>query len=103
MKSLNKTANSIDLPAPADDALPPQIPSRDAEIVRLTEVINSQTSIIRSQDIKIQALAHEVAYLRRIRYGVKSEAMSPEQRQLLDCPLCCFNPRPRRGAGATIC
>jgi len=84
MKSLNKTANSIDFPAPAGEALPPQIPFRDAEIIRLTEIINSQTSTIRSQDIKIQALVHEVAYLRRIRYGVKSEAMTAEQRQLFD-------------------
>ncbi len=84
MKSLNKTTHSIDFPAPAGEALPLQIPSRDAEIIRLTEVINSQTSTIRSQDIKIQALVQEVAYLRRIRYGVKSEAMSPEQRQLFD-------------------
>lgn len=55
-----------------------------ADLIRLAEIISSQTSTIRSQDIKIQALVREVAYLRRIRYGVKSEAMSPEQRQLFD-------------------
>jgi transposase len=77
MKSQNKATLSTDFPAPAGEASVPQIQSRDAEIIRLTE-------IIRSQDIKIQALAHEVAYLRRIRYGVKSEALSVEQRQLFD-------------------
>jgi hypothetical protein len=84
MKSLHKTAISTQFTAPAGEVLPPQIQSRDAEIIRLTEIINSQTSTIRSQDFKIQALTHEVAYLRRIRYGVKSEALSPEQRQLFD-------------------
>ena len=84
MKSLNKTAISTALTAPAGGVLPPQIPSHDAEIIRLTEIISSQTSTIRSQDIKIQALVQEVAYLRRIRYGVKSEAMTVVQRQLFD-------------------
>ena len=40
--------------------------------------------LIRSQEIKIQALVQEVAYLRRIRYGVKNEAMTAEQRQLFE-------------------
>ncbi len=84
MNSLNKTAVSTDFPARAGEALPPQIPSRDAEIVRLTEIIHSQTSTIHSQDIKIQALVQEVAYLRRIRYGVKNEAMTAEQRSLFE-------------------
>jgi len=84
MKSQLKTAISTDFTAPAGDVLLPQVSSRDAEIIRLTEIINSQSSTIRTQDLKIQALVQEVAYLRRIRYGVKSEAMSPEQRQLFD-------------------
>jgi transposase len=84
MNSLNKSTNSSRFPAPAGEALSPQIPGRDAEIIRLTEIIHSQTSTIRSQDIKIQALVQEVAYLRRIRYGVKNEAMTAEQRQLFD-------------------
>ena len=91
MNSRNKATNPIDLSAPAGEALSPQIPLRDAEIIRLTEIINSQTSTIRSQDIKIQALVQEVAYLRRIRYGVKSEAMSPEQRQLFVVSFVCLS------------
>ena len=60
------------------------IQSRDAEIIQLTELINFQKLTIHSQDIKIQALVQEVAYLRRMRYGAKSEAMSAEQRQLFE-------------------
>ncbi len=84
MNSLNKTAVSIDIPELAGSVLPPPIHASDAEFIRLTELINSQASTIRSQDIKIQALVQEVAYLRRIRYGVKSEAMSAEQRSLFE-------------------
>ena len=58
--------------------------SRDDEIARLTELVQSLNSTLRSQDIKIQALVQEVAYLRRIRYGVKNEAMSAEQRSLFE-------------------
>lgn len=64
-------------PAPAGNVTPPPIQSRDAEIIQLTE-------IVRSQEIKIQALIREVAYLRRMRYGAKSEALSAEQRQLFE-------------------
>ena len=84
MNSLNKTAVSIDIPELAGSVLPPPIHASDAEFIRLTELINSQASTIRSQDIKIQALVQEVAYLRRIRYGVKSEAMSAETRSLFE-------------------
>ena len=81
---MHKMANQNNFTASAVDVLPPQIPSRDTEIIRLTDIINSQSSTIHTQDVKIQALVQEVAYLRRIRYGVKSEAMNPEQRQLFD-------------------
>jgi uncharacterized membrane protein len=84
MNSLSKIAISSACSAPAGDASPPPIQSRDAEIIQLTEVIHSQKLTIHSQDIKIQALVQEVAYLRRMRYGAKSEAMSAEQRQLFE-------------------
>jgi len=78
MNSLGKTIHSSVSPASFGKAsIPPQLPPRDDEIARLA-------GIIRSQDIKIQALIQEVAYLRRIRYGVKNEAMSAEQRQLFE-------------------
>jgi len=84
MNSQDKTTNFPDSPILSGKALIPPFPARDDEIARLAEVISSQNSTIRSQDIKIQALVQEVAYLRRIRYGVKSEAMSAEQRQLFE-------------------
>lgn len=87
MNSLDKTTHSIDLLLPGGETSAPQLHSRDDEIARLTGIISSQNSTIRSQDIKIQALVQEVAYLRRIRYGVKSEAMSAEQRQLFEDDL----------------
>ena len=63
------------------------MPTGDDEITRLTSIISSQDLTIRSQDIKIQALIQEVAYLRRIRYGARSEALNPEQRQLFEDDL----------------
>jgi hypothetical protein len=68
MKSMDKTTS--------------QVHSGDVEIARLAELIRSQNLTLRSQEIKIQALIQEVAYLRRMRYGVKSEAMNSVQQQL---------------------
>ncbi|MDK2127148.1 IS66 family transposase, partial [Parachitinimonas caeni] len=39
---------------------------------------------LRNKDLKIQALTLELAHHRRIRFGVKSEALAPEQRDLFD-------------------
>lgn len=75
MNSLDKSADSSISSALFGEASPTL--SRDAEITRLTE-------INRTQEIKIQALIQEVAYLRRMRYGVKNEAMSAEQRSLFE-------------------
>lgn len=77
MNSMDKTANFTALQASTGKSLLPQISSRDDEVARLTE-------LIRSQEIKIQALIQEVAYLRRMRYGVKSEAMNSEQQLLFE-------------------
>jgi hypothetical protein len=51
-----------------------------ADLVQaLLEKQNQATTEIQSKDEKIQALTFELAYLRRIRYGVKSEAFSQLQ------------------------
>jgi transposase len=48
-----------------------------ADVVQaLLEKLNQATTEIQSKDEKIQALTFELAYLRRIRYGTKSEAFS---------------------------
>jgi hypothetical protein len=39
---------------------------------------------LQAKDLKIQALILELAHLRRIRYGVKSEALSSVQRDLFE-------------------
>lgn len=77
MNSLDKTDHSTALQASSGKASSSQVQSRNDEVARLTE-------LIRSQEIKIQALIQEVAYLRRMRYGVKNEAMSSEQRSLFE-------------------
>jgi transposase len=77
MNSLGKTTHSSVSQTPVCGAQIPPLPTGDDEIVRLA-------GIIRTQEIKIQALIQEVAYLRRIRYGARSEALSPEQHQLFE-------------------
>ena len=49
---------------------------------RLADENNRNLDAIRQKDLKIQALALELAHIRRMRYGKKSEEFSPEQREL---------------------
>lgn len=42
------------------------------------------TKTIQAKDLKIQALTYELAHIRRLRYGVKSEALSPLQRDVFE-------------------
>jgi transposase len=84
VNSLDKTTHSIVSLVSASEASLPQIQSSNDEINRLTELVHSLNSTLRSQEIKIQALIQEVAYLRRMRYGAKSETMSAEQRSLFE-------------------
>ena len=77
MNLLDKTPISDPIPTPVGRASARASQSHDNEISKLNE-------LIRSQEIKIQALIQEVAYLRRIRYGVKSEAMTADQLRLFD-------------------
>jgi len=51
--------------------------TKDAEL-------QAQAAEIRFKDQKIQALTHELADIRRIRFGVKSEALSPLQRDVFE-------------------
>lgn len=39
---------------------------------------------IQAKDLKIEALTHELAHIRRIRFGVKSETLSPLQQDLFE-------------------
>jgi transposase len=53
-----------------------------AESTRLTEQITRRDTEVHAAQIKIQALVLELAHLRRMRFGAKSEALSVEQRDL---------------------
>jgi len=51
-------------------------------IQMLLEQVKKDAVELQSKDDKIQALTYELAYLRRIRYGVKSETFSQLQADL---------------------
>jgi transposase len=53
-----------------------------AEATRLAGQITRRDSELRSAQTKIQALSFELAHLRRMRFGVRNEALSAEQRDL---------------------
>ena len=46
--------------------------------------VQAKAADIQSKDLKIQALILELAHLRRLRYGVKNEALSGLQRDLFE-------------------
>jgi transposase len=54
------------------------------QVKKDAEIIEANTIDIQSKDLKIQALILELAHLRRIRYGVKNEALSSLQRDLFE-------------------
>jgi transposase len=54
------------------------------QVKKDAETIEANTIDIQSKDLKIQALILELAHLRRIRYGVKNEALSGLQRDLFE-------------------
>lgn len=53
-----------------------------AEAARLAEQITRRDNELRFAQTKIQALTLELAHLRRMRFGVRSEALTAEQRDL---------------------
>lgn len=53
-------------------------------IQSLMAQVQRDAKIIHAKDVKIEALTHELAHIRRIRYGVKSEALSPLQRDVFE-------------------
>jgi len=58
-------------------------PKQVAEVIQaLLEQVKKDAAEIQSKDEKIQALTFELTYLRRIRYGVKSETFSQLQADL---------------------
>jgi transposase len=65
--------------------LDPTAKTQVAAMVRaLLDQAAHDARTIQAKDLKIQALTHELAHLRRIRYGVRSEALSPLQRDVFE-------------------
>ncbi len=59
-----------------------QLQQQSAETLRLNAVLVARDATLKHAEAKIQALTLELAHLRRIRFGAKSEALSAEQRDL---------------------
>jgi transposase len=55
-----------------------------ALIQALIEQVERDAKAIQSKDIKIDALTHELAYYKRIRFRTKSEALAPLQRDVFE-------------------
>lgn len=80
MKPMNSLADLDHLPL--DAATKTQV----AAVIQalLDQAQRDAAAALHAKDIKIQALTLELAYIRRIRYGVKSEALSPLQRDVFE-------------------
>jgi len=58
--------------------------AKDAEIKCNVAQIEANKAVIQAKDVKIEALTHELAHIRRIRYGVKSESLTLLQRDMFE-------------------
>ncbi len=67
-----------------EQALQADIAALQEEAKRHAERLPAKEAEIHAKDLKIQALTLELAHLRRIRYGVKSEALAQVQRDLFE-------------------
>lgn len=58
---------------------------RDAALLQSQDAaINAKEAAIQAKDFKIEALTHELAYYKRIRFSVKSERLAPLQRDVFE-------------------
>ena len=55
-----------------------------AMLQALMDQVERDSALIKAKDFKIEALTYEIAHLRRMRYGVKSEALAPAQRDVFE-------------------
>ena len=67
-----------------DPALRDWLASTFEEMEGLEHQAKKDAAAIHARDLKIQALVLELAHLRRLRYGVKNEALSAVQRDLFE-------------------
>jgi transposase len=57
---------------------------KEAEIQEKNANIQAKDCVIKAKDFKIEALTYELAHIRRMRYGVKSEVLSKVQQDLFE-------------------
>ena len=58
---------------------------RDSALLQTKDaLIQAKDAAIKAKDFKIEALTYELAHIRRMRYGVKSETLAPEQRDVFE-------------------
>lgn len=65
-------------------ALMAQVESKNAELSQVNAEIARKNAEMVRKDQKIDALTHELAYYRRVRFTKKSEAFTGEQRDLFE-------------------
>jgi transposase len=73
------TGSHPDWPRNTVQELLDQLQQQAAETTRLNTVLSARDAALKHAEAKIQALTLELAHLRRIRFGVKSEALTSEQ------------------------
>ena len=81
MKSLLEL-DQFDLESASQQQVADLIQALLEQVKKAAVLLQSNQSEIQRKDDKIQALTYELAYLRRIRYGVKSETFSQLQADL---------------------
>jgi transposase len=65
--------------------LNPVAKTEEAALIQaLLDQAERNAKTIQAKDVKIEALTHELAHIRRIRYGVKSETLTPLQRDVFE-------------------
>ncbi len=81
MKSLAELKH-FDLNTASKSEVADVIQALMTQVQRDAEMLSAKDAAIQAKDFKIQALTHEIAYYRRIRFSAKSESLSALQRDL---------------------
>lgn len=61
-----------------------RLAAKDGELERRTVELERRSTDLHAATLKIQAMALEIAHLRRMRFGVKSESLGSETRELFE-------------------
>nr|WP_251827784.1 IS66 family transposase zinc-finger binding domain-containing protein [Methylovulum psychrotolerans] len=74
--------DSLDLDPAAKSQVAGMIRALLEQTVHDAELLHLKDAAIQAKDLKIEALTHELAHIRRIRFGAKSETLPPLQRDV---------------------